>query len=118
MPPNGTFLIAAGAVLVWAPPFAITPVCAALGTAPAVAGGPDLLTAVLSIGLAAVAGVTVVGGLLLRASRRSEDERKRATEAEAIDRRAISRVHMRVSDDPIVAGMGLHERPRPRGRKR
>jgi hypothetical protein len=118
MPPDGTFLIAAGAALLWAPPFAITPVWAALGTAPAVAGGPDLLTAVLSIGLAAVAGVTVVGGLLLRASRRSEDERKRATEAEAIDRRAISRVHLRVSDDPIVAGMGLHERPRPRGRKR
>ena len=118
MPPDGTFLVAAGAALVWAPPFAITPVWAALGTAPAVAGGPDLLTAVLSIGLAAVAGVTVVGGLLLRASRRSEDERKRATEAEAIDRRAISRVHLRVSDDPIVAGMGLHERPRPRGRKR
>jgi hypothetical protein len=80
--------------------------------------GPDLLTAVLSIGLAVVAGVTVVGALLLRAARRSDEERKRASEVEAIDRRAISRVHMRVSDDPIVAGMGLHERPRPRGRKR
>jgi hypothetical protein len=80
--------------------------------------GPDLLTAVLSIGLAVVAGVTVVGALLLRAARRSEEGRKRAAEAEAIDRRAISRVHMRVGDDPIVAGMGLHERPRPRGRKR
>jgi hypothetical protein len=106
MPPDGTFLIAAGGALGWAPPLAVTPV------------GPDLLTAVLSIGLAVVAGVTVVGALLLRAARRSDDQKKRATEVEAIDRRAISRVHMRISDDPIVAGMGLHERPRRRGRKR
>jgi hypothetical protein len=117
MPPGRTYLIMAGASLVWAPRGAVR-LWPEPATASAVAAGPDLLTAVLAIGLAVVAGVTVVGALLLRAARRSDAEKKRATEVEAIDRRAIRRAHMRIADDPIVAGMGLHERPRPRGRKR
>ncbi len=83
------------------------------------AGGPDLLTAVLGIGLAVVAAVALVGGLILRAARRRSDEPTRRSDArEIVDHRASARVRVRMPEDPIVAAMGLQPRRRPRGRKR
>ncbi|MDQ2934268.1 MAG: hypothetical protein M3R49_04670 [Chloroflexota bacterium] len=76
-------------------------------------GGPDLLAAVLSIGLAAVGAVTVVCALVLRAERRRANETKRGMDEEPmgaieiVNRRARSRAQIRIADDPIVAGMEL-----------
>lgn len=81
--------------------------------------GIDLLTAVLAVGLTVVAAVAAAGFLMLRASRRREDATKKEKGAiEVIAHRAMSRAQLRMSDDPIVAGMGLEPRRRPRGRKR
>ncbi len=83
------------------------------------AGGPDLLTAVLGIGLAVVAAVALVGGLVLQTARRRADELAREPDArEIVDHRASAHVRVRMPEDPIVAAMGLQPRRRPRGRKR
>lgn len=111
-------LVAAGAALLWAPPLAMAggdPALAAAATQPQ---GPDLLTAVLAIGLAVVVAVAVVGALVLRAARRREEERSGTAEAiETADHRARSRAHLRETEDPIVAGMGLDPQRRRSGRK-
>lgn len=81
--------------------------------------GLDLLTAILAVGLTVVAAVAAAAFLMLRASRRREDATKKEKRAiEVIGDRAISRAQLRMSDDPIVAAMGLEPRRRPRGRKR
>ena len=110
-------LVAAGAALLWAPPLAM-----ARGGSPATAAalprGPDLLTAVLAIGLAVVMAVAVVGVLLLRAARRRDDEAGGAADAREIaGHRARTRSHLRVTEDPIVASMALDSQRRRAGRK-
>lgn len=80
--------------------------------------GPDLLTAVLAIGLAIVVAVAVVGGLVLRAARRRDDAPGGAADGREIaDHRARSRAHLRVTEDPIVASMALDSQRRRAGRK-
>jgi hypothetical protein len=110
-------LVAAGAALLWAPPLAMAH-GGSLATAAGLPRGPDLLTAVLAVGLAVVAGVAVVGGLVLRAARRRDDEAGGAAGApEIAGHRARTRAHLRVTEDPIVASMALDSQRRRAGRK-
>ena len=110
-------LVAAGAPLVWAPPLALARGSSLAGAA-TLPQGPDLLTAVLAIGLAVVVAVALVGGLVVRAARRRDDERHGRAEAREIaDHRAHSRAHLRVTEDPIVASMALDSQRRRAGRK-
>jgi hypothetical protein len=116
---RGGFLLAAGAALLWAPPVATAAGLPELRPAPTLDQGPDPLTAVLAVGLAVVAAVAVAGALMLRAARRRDDETKKETEAIGVlGHRARSRAQLRMSDDPIVAGMGLDPPQRPPERKR
>ena len=110
-------LVAAGAALLWAPPLAMAR-GASLASAATLPQGPDLLTAVLAIGLAVVVAVAVVGGLVLRAARHRDDERRGTADAREIaDHRAHSRAHLRVTEDPIVSSMALDSQRRRAGRK-
>lgn len=88
-------------------------------------GEQDLLTTVLVIGLAAVAAVAIGGSALLLAMRRREqraDGPPVPTAAappaetpaapgisEMTDRQALRRARLRMSDDPIMAALGIDE---------
>lgn len=110
-------LVAAGAALLWAPPLAMAR-GGSLAPAATLPRGPDLLTAVLAIGLAVVLAVAMVGGLVLPAARRRDDERGRTADSREIaDHRARSRAHLRVTEDPILASMALDSQRRRAGRK-
>jgi hypothetical protein len=118
MKPGRKLLIATGAALLWAPPVAAGSGERELRAQPPLTTGPDLLTAVLAVGLAVVAAVAAASFLMLWAARRRDDEmRKDAEPIEVVGHRARSRAELRMSDDPIMAGMGLGRRQRPRGRK-
>lgn len=110
-------LIAAGAALLWAPPLVVAAGGPLLPAAPTLAHGPDLLTAVLGIGLAVVAAVALVSALILRAARRRDVKPTKAGASEIVDRRARSRAGLRMPDDPIIAGMGLDPPEEPRARQ-
>jgi hypothetical protein len=104
--------IAIAAALLWAPPVAVGTGWADPAGPTAALGGPDPLAAVLSIGLAVVAAVTVISALVLRAERQRGDASRRVDEEpmgaiEIVNRRARSRAQIRIADDPIVAGMEL-----------
>jgi hypothetical protein len=59
-----------------------------------------------------------VSFLMRWAARRRDDEMRREAEPiEVVGHRARSRAELGVSDDPIIAGMGLGPRQRRRGRK-
>jgi hypothetical protein len=116
--------IGTAAAILWAPPVAVGagwPEPAGPSTA---LGSLDPLAAVLSIGLAAVAAITVICALVLRAERRRWDETRKRMDAEPmggidiVNRRARNRVQIRIVDDPIVAGMELDAPDQPWGPKR
>ena len=113
--------ITIAAEILWAPPVAVSAGWADPAGPSTALGGPDPLAAVLSIGLAVVAAVTVICALVLRAERhRGDAARKGADEEpmgaiEIVNRRARSRAKIRMADDPIVAGMELDAPDQHRG---
>ena len=119
MPPPMTLTISLLAALSGAPPRAS--VVARAVTARADSSGDDALVAVLIIGLAAVAAVALIGtGFLLAKRERVKDPPPSAMvqAAAALERRSVRRSKVRLSDDPIVAALGIHDVHRPRSRVR
>ncbi len=118
---GGPSLIATASAIRWAPAVGVGAGWPELAAPSTAAGGPDLLAAVLAIGLSLVAAVTVVCVLVLRADRRRGDERKKKMDEETMgpieiaNRRARSRAQIRLADDPIVAGMELDTPDQRRG---
>jgi hypothetical protein len=88
------------------------------------ASGPDqLVVVVLLIGLAGVAAVVMIGtGMMLARRDRAKEPplTAMAQAAAALERRSVRRSKVRLTDDPIVAGLGIDaaERRRPRHRAR
>jgi hypothetical protein len=86
--------------------------------------GDGMLVGVLLIGVAGVAGIALIGSALLLFGRRRSDPTEEqlaaaaADTAAALERRTIRRSKVRLADDPIVAAMGIGERPARRARRR
>jgi hypothetical protein len=88
----------------------------------ALADDEDRLGTVLLLGLAGVAGVTILGTGWLMAWRRrggnAEEAGTRAAATEAVlTRRTLRRARVRLEEDPIVAAMGIDDQPARRARR-
>jgi len=84
-----------------------------------------LLGIVLLVGLSGVAAVALIGGVVLSIGRRrSDDDETSAAEAQAretealLERRTLRQAKVRLTDDPIVAAMGVDDQVAARRRRR
>ena len=84
-----------------------------------------LLGIVLLVGLSGVAAVALIGGVVLSIGRpRSDDDEIPAAVAQArqtealLERRTLRQAKVRLTDDPIVAAMGVDDQVAARRRRR
>lgn len=118
-----TFTISLLAALSGAPPRASVTAMGLAARAEVATSPNDVLFSLLLIGLAGVAAVALIGigFLLARRERVTEPPPSAmAQAAAALERRSVRRSKVRLSDDPIVAAMGIDDddrrHPRPRAR--
>ena len=112
MSPRLALTVSLLAALSGAPPHASGVVTAVAARAAGASSADDFLVTLLLVGLAGVVAVALIGTGVLVAKRERVKEPPPSAMAQAsaaLERRSVRRSKLRLSDDPIVAALGIDE---------